>query len=84
MKGNIMRYVTLSLVFLALFPTRLAAQDIDQRTLEDPELLAKKCISHGLRGEIENHCGFAVNVYAIIGKYDREIGGPLAQREFRS
>ena len=62
MKINIIRYVTLSLIFLALFPTRLAAEDIDQRTLEDPRALAKKCVSHGLRDEIDNHCGFAVNI----------------------
>ena len=73
MKNNIIRYVTLSLIFLALFPTRLAAQDIDQRTLEDPVALAKKCVSHGLRDEIDNHCGFAVNVLILRKKYDPEF-----------
>ena len=64
MKNNIMRYVTLSLIFLALFPTRLAAEDIDQRTLEDPHLLPKKCL---LRGPdyIDNHCAFDLNVVVL-------------------
>ena len=70
-----MRYVTLSLVFLALFPTRLAAQDIDQRTLEVPHLLAKKCLSHGLRGQIENHCGFRLGVTYFIVKDNRPRKG---------
>ena len=61
-----MRYVTLSLIFLALFPTRLAAQDIDQRTLEVPHLLAKKCLSHG-PDYIDNHCAFDLNVTVSRG-----------------
>jgi len=59
-----MRYVTLSLIFLALYPTRLAAQDIDQRTLEGPGALAKRCLSYG-PDYIDNHCSFAVNVLVL-------------------